>query len=221
MTLKYFTIRPATVKDVPFLVDTIIEAEKSGTKILTYFTIFGLSEEDARKYIANMLLEEVDGCELSISAFLLAEKDGKIAGAVGAWIEGFEGVPSSMLKGNLLNYTLPKSCIEKAATLNNFVKELHIEYKDHSIQIGLVYVSPEFRGIGLANMLIEEQINQLRALSPGITESFVQVFGNNKAAIRSYEKSGYSVVLEKKSENSRMTEYFPSSSKVLMKRTIN
>ena len=221
MTQQDIMVRTATAEDVPFLVDTIIEAEKSGTTILTYSTIFGLSEEDARKYIANMLLEEVDGCELSISSFLLAEKEGRIAGAVGAWIEGYEGVPSSILKGNLLNYTLPKSCIEKASALNNLVKELHIEYKDHSIQIGLVYVSAAFRGQGLANILIDAQVKQLMELSPGITESFVQVFGNNIAAIRSYEKSGYIVVLEKKSEDSRIIKYFPSSSKVLMKRVLN
>lgn len=215
-----FKIRQAGVDDVPFLVDTIIEAEKSGTNIFTYSTIFGLTEQDARKYIGNMLMEEIDGCELSISAFLLAEKGGQIAAAVGAWVEGLEGVPSSMLKGNLLSFSLPKVCIEKASTLNNLVKALHIEYKDKTIQIGLVYVSADFRGLGLANTLIEAQLTRLQELSPGLTESFVQVFGSNKAAIRSYEKSGYNIVLEKHSDDPRMAEHFPSSSKVLMKRSL-
>jgi ribosomal protein S18 acetylase RimI-like enzyme len=218
--MSEFTIRRASMNDVQFLVDTIIEAEKSGTDIFTYSTIFGLTEEEARKYIADMLLEEVDGCELSVSAFLLAEKNNKIAAAVGAWIEGYEGLPSSVLKGNLLNYTLPKICIEKAASLNNLVKELHIEYIDNSIQIGLVYVAENYRGMGLAKLLIDEQIRQLSELSPGSTESYVQVFGNNKAAIKSYEKSGFDIILEKNSSSARMTDYFPSPSKVLMKRTL-
>jgi ribosomal protein S18 acetylase RimI-like enzyme len=220
MTQHDFNIRVATEEDIPFLVDTIIEAEKSGTATLTYSTIFGLSEEDARKYIEDMLREEIDGCELSISAFLLAENDGRIAGAVGAWVEGLDGVPSSMLKGNLLSYTLPKSCIEKASALNNLVKELHIEYKDNTVQIGLVYVAAAFRGQGLVNILIEEQLTRLNKLAPDITESYVQVFGNNKAAIRSYEKSGYAIILEKISTVVRMCEYFPSASKVLMKRDL-
>ncbi len=91
-----FIFRQATIKDVPFLVDTIIAAEKSGTDIFTYSTIFGLTEEEARKYIAAMFLEEIDGCELSISSFLLAESNGHIAAAIGAWIEGNEGISSNV-----------------------------------------------------------------------------------------------------------------------------
>ena len=79
-----FIFRNATINDVPFLVDTIIEAEKSGTDILTYSTVFGLSEDETRKYMADMLLEEVDGCELSISSFLVAENEGQVVAAVGA-----------------------------------------------------------------------------------------------------------------------------------------
>ena len=216
-----FNIRKATVVDIPFLVDTIIEAEKSGTDILTYTTIFGLSEAEARKYIIDMLLEEVDGCELSISSFLIAQKEGQYAAAVGAWIEGYEGMSSSVLKGNLLNYTLPKACIEKAISLNKLVKDLHIEYIDNSIQIGLVYVSENFRGLGLANILIEEQLKQLLQIAPGITESYVQVFGNNKAAIKSYEKSRFIFHSERVSENKVIINYFPSGSKVLMRRGLN
>jgi ribosomal protein S18 acetylase RimI-like enzyme len=213
-------IRKATTDDVPFLVDTIIEAEKSGTDVLTYNTIFGLSETESRKYISDMLMEEVNGCELSISSFLIAEKGGRYAAAVGAWIEGGEGIPSSVLKGNLLNYTLPKHCIEKAVSLNNLVKDLHIEYINNTIQIGLVYVSADFRGLGLANALIEEQIEQLLKVVPEISECYVQVFGNNLAAIKSYEKSKFIRQSEKHSDNSAIKNYFPSDSKLLMKRGI-
>jgi ribosomal protein S18 acetylase RimI-like enzyme len=219
--MSAFSIRKATPADVPFLVDTIIEAEKSGTDILTYTTIFGLSETEAEKYISDMLLEEVDGCELSISSFLIAQKEGLYAAAVGAWIEGYEGMPSSVLKGNLLNYTLPKSCIEKAMSLNNLVKDLHIEYVGNTIQIGLVYVSKNFRGLGLSNILIEEQIKQLLQIDSGIKESYVQVFGNNKTAIKAYEKSGYLFQSERISENKEIVNYFPSGSKVLMRRELN
>lgn len=216
-----FSIRKASLEDVSFLVNTIIEAEKSGTEIFTYSTIFGLSEDESRKYITDMLLEEIDGCELSISGFLLAEKDNQLAAAVGAWIEGYEGVPSSILKGNLLSYTLPKACIEKAMSLNNMVKELHLENIDNTIQIGLVYVSESFRGMGLANFLIEEQIKQLLQISPDIKESYVQVFGDNKAAIKSYQKSSFKIVSEKRAVSKEIINYFPSDSKVLMKRELN
>ena len=120
------TIRNAKLSDIPFLVETIVEAEKSGTPILSYTTIFGLNEEDAKKYIASMLDEEIDGCELSVSAFLVAELNGKTVGAVCAWIEGAEGVPSSTLKGNLLRFTLPQTCFESIHKINHLINELHI-----------------------------------------------------------------------------------------------
>jgi ribosomal protein S18 acetylase RimI-like enzyme len=218
--MSSFTIRKATVGDISFLVDTIIEAEKSGTSIFTYTTIFGLTLDEARKYISDMLLEEVDGCELSISSFLIAKKNDQYAAAVGAWIEGYDGMPSSVLKGNLLNYILPKACIEKAVLLNNLVKDLHIEYIGNTIQIGLVYVSENFRGLGLVNILIEEQLKLLLQIAPEITESYVQVFGNNRAAIKSYEKSRYVIHSEKISDKREITDYFPSNTKVLLRREL-
>lgn len=214
-------LRAASLNDVPFLVDTIIEAEKSGTKILTYSTIFGLSEEESREYIAQMLLEGVDGCELSVSSFLIAEKNGQIAASVCAWIEGIEGIPSSVLKGNLLSFILPKKCIEQAISLNSVVRDLHIENIPDTIQIGLVYVSPAFRGQNLVSLLIDAQVSRLKGLKPTITEIFVQVFGNNLPAIKAYEKAGFQTQLIKQSSNNVVLNYMPSDKKILMKREIS
>jgi len=218
--MEDFIIRIATTDDVDFLVDTIIEAEKSGTNILTYSTIFGLSEAEARDYIARMLLEEVDGCELSISGFILAEKDGEIMGAVGAWVEGSEGVPSSVLKGNLLGYILPPRCFERARNLNNIVGDLHIEYINGTIQIGLVYVAHNARGKGLVPILIAHKISILKEKFPGIHEAFIQVFGNNIPAIKAYEKSGFEIITKKIASLPETTKYMPDSSKVLMKKNV-
>lgn len=215
-----FVIRKANVNDISFLVNTIIEAEKSGTDRLSYSTIFGLSEEESKRYINQMLLEEIDGCELSISSFLLAERNGRIAAAVGAWIEGIEGSPSSVLKGNLLSYILPKECLEKALSLNAIIRELHIENIQDTIQIGLVYVSIDYRGMNLAEILINEQIKRLLKIKPDITNVYVQVFADNIRAIKTYEKAKFEIVLVKESSNEKILNYLPSNKKVLMKRKI-
>ena len=215
-----FAIRNATINDVPFLVETIIEAEKSGTDKLSYITVFGLTEEDSRKYIADMLLEEVDGCELSISSFLIAEKNGQIAAAIAAWIEGIEGVPSTVLKGNLLNFTLPKESIDKAMLLNQTLRDLHIEYISDTMQLGLVYVSPAFRGLNLVRLLIDEKISQLHKINSNVTEMHVQVFGNNLSAIRAYAKVNFKVVMIKESSNKEIIHYLPSNKKILMKKEL-
>ena len=212
--------RNATKSDIPFLVDTTIEAEKSGTDILTYSTIFGLSEENTRKYMANMFAEEVDGCELSISSFLLAVVDDNVAAAVAAWIEGIEGIPSTVLKGNLLNYTLPKAALEKAMSLNSIVRELHIEYINNTIQIGLVYVAKSFRGQNLVALLIDKQIENLLKINTKPSAVYVQVFGNNLKAIRAYQKANFRKVLVKESTNINTLKYMPANRKILMKREL-
>jgi ribosomal protein S18 acetylase RimI-like enzyme len=215
-----FIYRQATANDISFLVETIVEAEKSGTEILSYSTIFGLTEEESRKYISKMFLEDIDGCELSISSFLIAEQNGKIAASVGAWIEGSEGIPSNVLKGNLLNYTLPKKCIELAISLNSLLSESHIEYIPNTIQIGVVYVAPGYRGMNLVSVLIEKQISLLTKKHPTVSEIYVQVFGNNLPAIKAYEKANFKVYLVKDAPNKEISKYLPSNKKVLMKREL-
>jgi len=218
--MEGITIRNATIHDVPFLVDTIIEAEKSGTETLSYTTIFGLSEIEARKYIANMLLEEIDGCELSISSFKIAVKDDQIAAASAAWIEGLEGIPSNVLKGNLLNYSLPKECIERAFSVNHLLSELHINNISETMQLGLVYVSSGFRGLNLVGLLMEEQIVQLHKIKPNINAIYVQVFANNLSAINSYKKNNFEVILVKESYVKEISQYLPSNKKILMKKEL-
>lgn len=218
--MKEFVIRKAARDDVPFLVDTIIEAEKSGTDKLSYSTVFGLSEMESRTYIAEMLLEEVDGCELSISSFLIAEKNGCIAAASAAWIEGIDGIPSTVLKGNLLNSVLPKKCFEKALAMNLILRDLHIEYIAGTIQLGLVYVKSDFRGLNLVSMLIDEHVSQLQKQAPTLDAMYVQVFGNNLPAIKAYEKVDFEVVMSKESSNEEILRYLPSNKKIVMKKKL-
>lgn len=218
--MEKFTVRNASTIDVPFLVDTIIEAEKSGTEILSYTTIFGLNEQETRKFIADMLFEEIDGCELSISSFIVAEQDGQIAAAVAAWIESSDGIPSTILKGNLLNFTLPKSSIEKAHSLNVILRNLHIDNVPESIQLGLVYVSKSFRGMNLVSLLLKEVVSKFKKEKQDLSSMYVQVFGNNTPAIKAYEKAGFNIVKIIESSQKEILNYLPSNKKILMKREI-
>lgn len=218
--MSEFVLRNATIKDVPFLVDTIVEAEKSGTDKLSYSTIFGLTEEEVKKYLATMLNEEIDGCELSISSFLVAEKSGKIAAALSAWIEGLFGVPSAILKGNLLNYILPKECFEKATSINSIIREIHIEYTPNSIQIGAGYVSKEFRGNNLLAILNNEIIERLARANPDVSEVYAQIFSCNVPSIKTYEKANFKLIMVKEASNKEIIHYLPSDKKILMKKKL-
>jgi hypothetical protein len=212
--------REATIKDVPFLVETIIEAEKSGTDKLSYSTVFGLSEEECKKYIAEMLYEEVNGCEMSISSFLVAEKDGIVAAAVSAFVEGSEGVSSAILKGNLLNYTLPIECINRAVRLHAILSEIHVGYLPNTIQLSAGYVAKEFRGNNLLRILITEIIERLSKSHPAVTEAWAQIFDCNIPSIRTHEKENFQLVMIKESSNKEIVNYLPSGKKYLYKKDL-
>ena len=81
-------IRPATLADVEFIATAIIEAEKSFTNRLGTANYFGISETDYHSYLIEMLKEEVDGCEISLTSFVVAEYEGKSVAACSGWLEG-------------------------------------------------------------------------------------------------------------------------------------
>jgi ribosomal protein S18 acetylase RimI-like enzyme len=212
------TIRNATIDDISFLVETIIEAEKSGAGILSYSAIFGLSEVEVKYYIEKMLLEEVDHCELSISSFKVALAGDRLVGAVSAWIEGYNGVPSAILKGNLLNYVFPIECMDRAKLFQPLLKQLHLDYLMNTIQIGLVYVIEEYRGRGIVKFLLDDHINSLKE-SHQTTESVcVQVFSNNKSALQTYKKYGFEIIDSKITADKRIFNLLPSNEKFLMRK---
>ena len=186
-----FIIRPATVDDAPFLAKTIIEAEKSGTNKLSYATIFGLSEEDVHRYLIDMLEEEIDGCELSVSSYLVAESNGQVVAAVGAWVEGNEDMPSAIIKANLLKYTLPKECIEKAMNLNRVLREVNIEILTKTIYLTGGFVAKEFRGNRLLGTLMTEITERLLDENPEVVSACTHVFGSNIPSLKTCEKLGF------------------------------
>ena len=220
MTTESVIVRKAEERDIPFLAETIIQAEKSGTDRLSYSTILGLTEKDTNKYLQEILLEESYGCELSLDSFFVAEKSGVVAGAISAWIEGIDDVSSSVLKGNLLNYTLPIECIKKAISVSNIINEINIDHIWKTAQLGLVYVAGDFRGQNIVGILLDSAIKSLKESDSTLSEMYVQVFSNNIPAIKAYTKAGFSILQEKTSTSGRVEEFLPSNTKILMKKNI-
>jgi GNAT superfamily N-acetyltransferase len=215
-----FIIREATLQDIPFIVEAIIHAEKSGTDRLSYTTIFGLTEEETKQKLTEMLEEEVDNCELSVSSYLLAEKDNLVVAGNGAWVEGLDGISSNDLKRNLINYYFPRSSFEKAAKAAAILSDIHIPRTINAIQLEIVYVKPEYRGNNLGETLEAKNIERLSALKDDISMVEGQIFGNNVASLNLHKKFGFEIVLEKQSENPEAGLYIPSNKKVLIRKHI-
>lgn len=216
-------IRKATIEDVGFLVDTIVAAEKSGTDNFGLAKLFDLSEGEMREYIKAMLDEEIDGCEFSVSSFIVAESRGQVVAAFAGWIEGQneDGLPSALLKSNLISYCLPMASIMNSRSRSEIVRPLQIERENGAYQLEYSYTKPGFRGKGIIGRIIDE--HETEARSRGVNKIQVHVFDNNPSAIKSYNKKGFRVVHRFESNHPETSLYFPSRVELLMEKclTIN
>ena len=208
--------RNANINDMEFLAEAIIEAEKNGTKIFSYSTIFGIDEKLAKKYIIKMLSKNLHGCELSTSSYVLALVNNKPVATIGAWIESQSGLPSKTIKGNLLLNVIPKEILGKAKKISSILSDLHIDYIEGYLCLGIVYIKPKYRGLGILKGLLNEQIlkNNLKINTNKIC---IQVFCNNLIAIKAYEKLGFKKSKIVASDNELIINYLPFNKKMLMK----
>lgn len=227
MTNTDIVIDRATSSDIDFIANTIVEAEKSGTDNFGLANVFGIDEETMRGYIAEMLDEEIDGCEFSLSSFLVARHQGKPVASFAGWVEGYneDSQPSSMLKSNLLSYTLPQECVLRSQTVADVVRSLQIAREKGTYQLEYSYTLPEYRGQGIMKDIINAHIaecqqNTSSIQDGGIKKMQVHVFANNPAAIRTYESCGFKIVKRIHSEEENVTQYFPDHTLLLMEMNI-
>jgi ribosomal protein S18 acetylase RimI-like enzyme len=212
--------RRATETDIDFVVEAIIEAEKSGTDLLSYSTMFELSEPDVKELLKNCLLEDIPSQELCLSGFMLALIDDVPSGAVCSWIEGADDIPSSILKANILFHFLGSDRLLNAAENNLLLEQINIPRETGALQIESVYVSNKFRGLGVARKLILEQIKETFRNGHKVTKLQIQLAGNNQPALRSYEKLGFKTTVTRKCSDARILDLLPSDTKAMMELSV-
>lgn len=212
-------LRGAIAADIPFLVDGIIAADKSGTDTLSYCTIFNLSEPEFRSTLGEILAENVTGQELCVSDFKIAEVAGTPAAAVCAWVEGTGGKPSGVLKGNLLLHFIGRDRIAAAALKLKLVDELTLHRSPGSLQIESVYVAAAFRGRGLFGQLLAAQLDTCRKRWPATSKAQIVLMKGNTAALRAYERAGFAITQERRCSSPAILDLLPDSCKVLMEKS--
>jgi ribosomal protein S18 acetylase RimI-like enzyme len=179
--------------------------------------LFGLKQPEVEEILKQCLNHETNGCELSLSSYNIAEINGKAIASVGAWVEAENGISSASLKGSLLAYVLPQNAFLKFKETGKIIRDLYFETIPGTLQIGVVYVDINYRGLGLAGALINNHIMRVTTRNPDIKEVYIQVFGNNVTAIKAYEKLHFNISKILKTQNIEILKYLPSASKVLMK----
>lgn len=214
-------VRKAADADIPFLVEAIIAAEKSGTDKLSYCTIFKLEESELRTLLSELLSEDITGQELCVSGFLVAEIDGQLAGAVCSWVEGAEGKPSAILKGNVLLHFFGRERITAAAATLKLMEELSLERTPGALQLESVYVPRQHRGRGICGRLLTAHEQIARAEYPSVSKAQILLAKTNDSAYKAYEKSGFSITDEQESHDPRVLELLPASCRILMEKTLS
>ena len=216
-----YTIRKATIKDVDFLAEVIIGAEKSLTNNLGIANFFELSEEKVKELIIAMLEEEVDGCDFSISSFFIAFYGDKPVGALGGWLEGYhDGMSSNLLKSNLISFIFPHENVVKAQAKMEMIKEmLHIERPMGTYQLEYVYVDSDHRGKRITQQLMDVHLAYAKQLDPNVSKAQLSCFENNESIIRAHERNGYQRIKRYVCDNEKILNYLPFNVKVLLEKT--
>jgi ribosomal protein S18 acetylase RimI-like enzyme len=219
--MNEYIIRQATLKDIEFLADVVIGAEKSNSDKLSYSTLFNLPEKKVKELIIAMFDEEIDGCEFSVSSYLITEYNGVPAAGFSAWVEGLiDNIPSKVLKANLINYTFDAESKAFLQTKAHMIKPILSEREPLTLQYEYLMVTPEHRGKHLANGLINKLEEYALAAFPDLTKAQVQVFKNNTAAIKTYQNNGFEIVKSYKATDPAIFDYLPFDEKLIMEKKI-
>lgn len=214
-----YLIRNATKKDIPFLAEVIISSKKGMSDNLNLSTLFNLPENKVRKLVIAMLNEEVDGCELSLSSFLVTEYREQPVSGSGYWIEAINGcLPSSIIKSNLIGYTFEKESIEFLKTKVHIIKDVLIDREPGTLQLEYFHISKEHQGKGLDEGLMKKIEENAFIIYPGLKKAQCQVFKNNVFSIKILMKYGYTISKSYKSNNQEIFDYLPSNEKYVMEK---
>jgi len=213
-------IRQAELTDIGFIIEAIIEADRSETDRISYCKIFNLSLEELKVILRNVLLEDIEGSEFCLSNFRVALVDGDIAGACCSWIESLNGHPSYLIKFSLLSQYLNEEHIEYSKKIAPIIKGLNIAREKSVLQIESVYVNPNFRGLGISAKIINEHFKQNKLIHPELERAQLIVTYDNKSALSAYYKIGFTIVKEFLVDNEKILSVLPSNCLVLMERDL-
>lgn len=217
-----YIIRPATVKDIDFLTETVIQAEKSSTGNCGLANYFGVTEVKMREYLKKMFEEEVDGCEFSVSSFIVVEYEGKVVAAMGGWLEGGneDEMPSALLKSNLLMYIMPKEKILKSQENVSVTKDLSIEREWGTYQLEYSYVLPEHQGQFLVQDLMAEHIKRAESYGSRVKKMQAHAFESNKVILLINKMMGFKITKRFVSNHPRILEFYPYNTMVLFEKEL-
>ncbi len=216
MKMDNLVIRQAEEKDIDFIIETIIEADKSGSNVISACNILNVNEIEYKDILKNILNDNIEGQEYGLSGFLVAELDNIPIGALGSWIEGAVGISSYILYSNILLFYLDKGKIPSILEKFKITKELSFRRETGAIQMEYGYVREEFRRRGVYTRLILESIKRYYPENKNIKKAQGICFKDNYKSLNASLKIGFKIIDSKLSENNNIKNIFPYYEKVLL-----
>lgn len=212
---KYLSFRSAETKDIDFIIEAIIEAEKSGSNQIGTCHIFNLSEEEYKEILRDILVQDIKHFDYYLSGYLIAELNGEYVGTSGSWLEGAEGMPSGIIRSAILLPYLDKSRISEINKSAKIISDFSISREPGTLQIEYVYIRGKFRGKGIFKSLVKNNISRnLNIYSFSKAQSIL--FKENASSYNPLLKMGYNIVEEKCVNDPGILKFFPYNTKVLL-----
>lgn len=217
-----YIFRDATIEDVDFLSLAIVEAKKGVSNMVGMANLFGLSEKSFKEYVRQMLEEEIDGCDFSVSSFIIVEYEGEPVATFGGWIEcdNEDEMPSALLKANLISYVIPLENVLIAQEKSKLLANLQVERNPGTYQLEYGYTKPDHRGHHLIRRLIEKHVERAKKSPKPVCKMQVLVYDNNTSAITAYTKSGFRVIQVLSADNPDVLIYYPHNRELFLEKIL-
>lgn len=204
-------IRKAKITDLPFIVNSIVESERSAGNAIAYVSAFHLDIPQFTALITNIFEEEIEGQPWCLTHWnlLVNEQDVPLAGLC-CWKEAEDGLSSDLKKSQILHFFLSQSW-EAAKEKLQILSSVTIPRVSGYYQLEHLYSAPEYRGKGYMKFLMEGVMNEV-----GEEPFEIQVLDNNIKAVSLYEYMGFSVCETKCNEELLRLSLLSGSCKLQM-----
>ena len=198
-------IRKAVESDIPFIVDAILEIEKSGDSN-TYNNLFSTDTATTKNYLRNILKDEENlDTELSLNTFYVVEIEHNV---VGCCSHIYTSKQYYVNKGETFSFHLDPNHLTNFVNNAKDLPSQEISHDKHFIEY--VLIAEEQRGKGLVGKLMQYVIDEIK-----INPLYINIFSNNDVACKAYEKLGFQKYLEVDLDTSE-NKIYPSLTKIIM-----
>lgn len=209
-------IRQAAANDTEFIIETIIEAEKSGSDMISSCKVLGLTEENFKEIMRQILHDNIPDYDYDLSGFLIAEKNDEYLGALGSWLEAADGNPSGIIKATILFPYLDKNKMNEISKNSKVVKGFTINRKPGALQLEHGYTREPYRRQGVFTTLIKEHIKRSLNKHAGIDMVQTALSKENFKSLNAYLKLGFEIAEEKHVDDPEILKLFPYDTRVVM-----